>query len=129
LAKKKVNPKARKLVAEKTKTPRDRLQISTSAGDNPSWYARVIARKRNLGKPKSEHVTADQVMSEGKAAGDGDGKSWAAKMFDNEKVGIRCPKCHCRMSQIIKTTPQPALIKRRRECRACEHRWTTRETI
>lgn len=41
-----------------------------------------------------------------------------------------CRKCGCDDSKVIRTTPPPkdgTTVKRRRECRNCGHRWTTKE--
>jgi transcriptional repressor NrdR len=44
---------------------------------------------------------------------------------------MRCPKCGCQDDKVIdsRASREGATIRRRRECNACEHRFTTYEEI
>lgn len=41
--------------------------------------------------------------------------------------GLECPRCGCRHFRVIYTQPRNGFILRRRECRHCGRRVTTRE--
>jgi len=43
--------------------------------------------------------------------------------------GLMCPRCQCRHFRVIYTTRHPGAIERRRACRHCGYRVTTREQI
>ena len=44
---------------------------------------------------------------------------------------MRCPKCGCQDDKVIdsRASREGATIRRRRECTACEHRFTTYEEV
>lgn len=42
-------------------------------------------------------------------------------------IGLPCPKCGCCDTRVYYTRRRPKQIMRRRECRACGKRFTTRE--
>src|SRR6185312_9354242 len=46
-------------------------------------------------------------------------------------VVMRCPKCGCQDDKVIdsRASREGATIRRRRECTACQHRFTTYEEI
>ena len=44
-------------------------------------------------------------------------------------VGLECPVCGCRHFETTQTRPRPGIILRRKACRHCGHRITTREKI
>jgi C4-type Zn-finger protein len=46
-----------------------------------------------------------------------------------EDGGLECPKCGCRHFRVIYTTRHPNAIERRRACRNCGYRVSTREQI
>lgn len=43
-------------------------------------------------------------------------------------AGVPCPACGDRASGVQDSRPNGAAIRRRRRCRACDHRFTTYET-
>ncbi|HMN97417.1 MAG TPA: hypothetical protein PKC43_06325 [Phycisphaerales bacterium] len=43
--------------------------------------------------------------------------------------GLECAKCGCRHWEVVYTVQRTRFIQRRRECRHCGHRVTTRERI
>jgi len=43
--------------------------------------------------------------------------------------GLECRSCGCRHFHVIRTRRDDGVIERRRQCRACGQRITTRETI
>jgi len=43
--------------------------------------------------------------------------------------GVRCPECGCGHWRVLKTRKGPGTIVRRRECRHCGRRLTTREKV
>jgi transcriptional regulator NrdR family protein len=45
----------------------------------------------------------------------------------NSQRGITCPRCGCGHFRTIYTRHRNKHIQRRRECRHCQHRITTRE--
>jgi hypothetical protein len=45
------------------------------------------------------------------------------------EVGLLCRKCGCRHFNTIRIEHRPGFILRRRECRHCKTRATTREVI
>lgn len=45
------------------------------------------------------------------------------------KDGLRCSRCGCRHFVVVYTRRRPKAIVRRRECRHCGRRVTTRERI
>ena len=45
------------------------------------------------------------------------------------EVGIRCPKCNCGHSWVIRTTPIPNGIRRRHVCRYCGRRFNSHAKI
>jgi hypothetical protein len=38
-----------------------------------------------------------------------------------------CPSCRASTSDVVDTRPWHGQVKRRRKCRACQHRWSTLE--
>lgn len=44
-----------------------------------------------------------------------------------ETVGLECPSCGCHHFETVETRPRPGMILRRRACRHCGRRVTTRE--
>lgn len=44
-------------------------------------------------------------------------------------TALRCPRCHESETRVVETRPieRGDVLRRRRECRACGHRWTTYE--
>jgi hypothetical protein len=52
----------------------------------------------------------------------------AARAGD-EAAGLVCPRCHCRDFHVIYTRRQENSVMRRRECRHCGRRVTTREKV
>jgi transcriptional regulator NrdR family protein len=42
---------------------------------------------------------------------------------------VRCPSCSDARSRVLETRFSDASVKRRRECRACDHRYSTTEAI
>jgi DNA-directed RNA polymerase subunit RPC12/RpoP len=44
-------------------------------------------------------------------------------------VGLECPTCGCRHFETVETRPRPGIILRRKQCRHCGHRVTTRERV
>jgi DNA-directed RNA polymerase subunit M/transcription elongation factor TFIIS len=49
---------------------------------------------------------------------------------EDDEVGVRCPKCHSRLSNVLATRGRSfGRIWRRRECYHCGHRYSTREVI
>lgn len=45
----------------------------------------------------------------------------------SDPVGLECPRCGCRHFETVKTTRRAEMIIRRKECRHCGARITTRE--
>lgn len=43
--------------------------------------------------------------------------------------GIACGKCGMRVSRVLRTTVEDGYILRRRECKACRERFTTKESF
>lgn len=43
-------------------------------------------------------------------------------------VGVPCPKCGCCDTRVYYTRRRPRQVMRRRECRACGKKFTTRES-
>lgn len=43
--------------------------------------------------------------------------------------GIECPRCGCRHFYVIYTRPRDGKIVRRKECRHCQRRVTTSESV
>lgn len=41
--------------------------------------------------------------------------------------GLACPRCNCNHFEVIKVTPKDGFVLRRKECRHCKFRVTTRE--
>ncbi|MBE7455464.1 MAG: hypothetical protein KJ057_17960 [Phycisphaerae bacterium] len=50
--------------------------------------------------------------------------------LDSEPVGLICPKCGCAHFRVIYLKHLPGgIVRRRRECRHCGRRFTTREYL
>jgi len=50
-------------------------------------------------------------------------------VVDRADFGLECPVCGCRHFETRETTPRPGMILRRKACRHCGHRVTTRERV
>jgi DNA-directed RNA polymerase subunit RPC12/RpoP len=48
---------------------------------------------------------------------------------DKPALGIECPDCGCRHFEVLQTRMRHGVILRRRSCRHCGHRITTRERL
>ena len=48
---------------------------------------------------------------------------------DTPQQGLQCRKCECRHFLVVYTRPMDGWINRRRECRNCGWRTSTREQI
>lgn len=42
---------------------------------------------------------------------------------------MKCPACHAPDSRVLDSRPRDYGVRRRRQCSACGHRFTTRETL
>lgn len=47
--------------------------------------------------------------------------------MSDQREGIKCAKCGCQDLRVLETRKNARMIIRRRECRHCGHRVTTRE--
>jgi hypothetical protein len=62
----------------------------------------------------------------------GDGPEAAGEPPDGDAapaLGLECPACGCRHFETVETRPRPGMILRRKACRHCGHRVTTREKV
>lgn len=53
--------------------------------------------------------------------------SFAPDRYEKGWRRMNCPKCNDSDTDVIDTRPMPYGVRRRRECLACDHRWSTVE--
>lgn len=90
-----------------------------------------MTKRRKDAKPKeSPAPTAIEAVPEPEIIADPPAPDLSPpEPAESPTLGIMCPKCECRHFEVIYTTRKTHSIVRRRECRHCGYRITTREQI